>query len=304
MSIFKTLAQRTAARARESWEILLLARAKPLVQVLSDVAPLQNQTAVSLLKLYKQANELRYYGIMGYIQHHKWFDFNFKSQSHNVTAHTPFNKTSTTSTCTDSTTTTTDTTKKTTARVAFMITSSMKQELIELDYDEPSIRKLTPVEASLILQHKIAPALQAEQLPRIVQEHEQQQQQQQQQQQAEISSPEPQPEGTVDEKDPMLSAAESEKESIRGAPEPEKEPLLIASEAPPEHPVDAEDKPIPGAQKGKRLWYEVVEIKDGTPTVVGLYTNTKEAEVGIETQRFFAERHGYSCIYEVRETQR
>lgn len=55
------------------------------------------------------------------------------------------------------------------AKVAFMVTAQMKQELTgELRYTAAQVRLLTPVEASLILEHRVDPAEAEARLPALV----------------------------------------------------------------------------------------------------------------------------------------
>ena len=65
------------------------------------------------------------------------------------------------------------------ARVPFMITARMRQELTtaELGYDAAQIAGLTPIEAMLILEHRLPSAQVSVKLPALVQAYEREQQQ-------------------------------------------------------------------------------------------------------------------------------
>ena len=67
------------------------------------------------------------------------------------------------------------------AQVAFMITATMRKELSDsLGYTAEQIKGLTPMEASLILHHKILPDDREQKLPMLVQAYEQEQERLQQ----------------------------------------------------------------------------------------------------------------------------
>jgi hypothetical protein len=124
-----------------------------------------------------------------------WSSFLLSTTAGTGTGGGETNNTGTTTTATD-TTTTTSTSVPVAAKVAFMVTGRMKEQLLELGYTPDQIKQFKPIEASLLLEHNVPPEQQAEQLPQLVQDyeiqqiqqaqeaHEKHQQEQQQQQQA------------------------------------------------------------------------------------------------------------------------
>ena len=142
-------------------------RSSDIKPVLLDHARNANTLANSWLQVEKQVGLVRYYGFSEYIKQ--------RLQS------TTTSGAVTTSGAEESTTIASNSISSTRsgAKVAFMVTASMKQELKErLEYDADQIKSMTPLEASLILNHSIVPADKDERLPVLTEEYEIQQQKQ------------------------------------------------------------------------------------------------------------------------------
>lgn len=176
------------------------------------------------------------------------------------------------------------------AKISFMVTTAMKQQLEELHYTAERVKKMTPLEASLILQHEVAPSDQESQLPELLRTFEAKQEAEAKRTQAQAAS-------TAADKSkrtqlPYFSFASTN--------------LLHAPFLSPTEP----DAP--------KVWYEVVEetitnAAAGVTTeqhVIGLYQKQEEAELGKETQELFAERRAKdnkrpnTSTFLVRSTQR
>ena len=69
--------------------------------------------------------------------------------------------------------------KNTVAKIAFMVTSSMKRDLMDgLNYDENEIKKMTPKRASWVLHHRIDPTVYDAQISILEEEEEREEEQQ------------------------------------------------------------------------------------------------------------------------------
>lgn len=125
-----------------------------------------NRTAMHLLYADKEMALVQYYGLPGYVRE-KW---NARNPTVSLTA-TPMASSSSSSSKTTSDSPVPPTpnalsSSPTKAKIAFVITASRKEELItRLGYTPDAVKKLTPLQASLILQHDVTPATQATQLP-------------------------------------------------------------------------------------------------------------------------------------------
>jgi hypothetical protein len=135
-----------------------------LRQVWIDQARESNQTATKILLADKEIGLLQYYGVTGYIREKKWLSF--PSFSSLTSSSSPLESSSSPSLPNG------DKKPSKVAKVAFMVTSSMRAELTDrLGYDADQLRKLTPLQATLILEHDVTSADQFERLPSLVQAH-------------------------------------------------------------------------------------------------------------------------------------
>jgi hypothetical protein len=155
-----------------------------------------------------------------------------------------------------------------------MITAAQRATLSqEMGYTVDQIKLLKPIEASLILEHKVQPNEMESSLPGLVQDyHSSLAAAQATVEKAPSATP---PVGKapshVEPEDPQFKT-ESEKE--------EQEPMLSL-------PAGTSDTPEPNA----RLWYEVVQIKpDGTDTI-GLYPSESEAKLCLDTKEHIRAKH-------------
>jgi hypothetical protein len=130
-----------------------------------------NALAIQLLHLDKEWNNLRYFGISKYLQQKReggsalprisWLNSS-SSSSNSLTSAIPRPQEP----------------AKPSARIPFIITSSMKSRLEELGYLTEDLKTLTPLQATLLLEHQIAPSERMSQLPVLEQERAAQQQEQ------------------------------------------------------------------------------------------------------------------------------
>lgn len=184
----------TTAVSRESWQLV-----KGVAKQLAETRTLQfrqvlltqarqpqnpNYTAARILQWDKEIGLIQYYGVTGYMREKKWLSLS--SWQSSLTSSLSSSSSSSSPSKDDSTTPNAHTNTKeekdthpneatpNVAQVAFMVTSSMRTELTErLGYEAADIRKLTPVQASLILQNDLHVQLQdrTERLANLVQAH-------------------------------------------------------------------------------------------------------------------------------------
>jgi hypothetical protein len=268
---------------------------KPL---LLEHARKSNTIANSLLQVDKQVGLVKYYGVMGY--------FKERLQTSNKVETSAF------SFSTDKSQTSTSD-GQSTARVAFMITSSMKEELSEdLGYQTDQIKQMTPLQASLVLRHKITPETLAEQLPILEQEYRELKKEEQEQRQLEIRKQE----ATQDDLD---GQNEEEQQQQQGK---EKQTLALdkssQSQAPPSQEtsywlsdpsksrfgyMSSNTLIFPNSENNGfgSFWFEVVETntESGEKSRVGLYQDEREAELGLQTRQEIADRKSRPLKYDM-----
>lgn len=185
----KDLARWMLERSRESWRLLagrIAPRRHATLQetLVHEARQGQNATAVSLLRTQKEWNDIKYYGLVPYLQRKISLPSSSSSLWPQSLLSSPFGTTasdaiSTAATAPSATAAATATPSSpaptpTTAKVAFMVTAKMKGRLIELGYSGEEIKSLTPTEASLLIEHAVPTTSKAERLPRLVQEYEEQ----------------------------------------------------------------------------------------------------------------------------------
>ena len=159
-----------------------------------------------------------------------------------------------------------------------MITSSMKSELTDnLGYAADDIKRMTPLQASLVLNHKVAPAEYDEQLPLLEQEYEAEQERLRQQQEAEET-----------ERRQKMEQEAAQQQTAAAQEESSNTFDTASSSFSPKDLADAI-----GVESGfEDTWYEVVEIKPNSGDVIrqGLYPNRAEADLGLETREMIRNR--------------
>jgi hypothetical protein len=192
------------------------------------------------------------------------------------------------------------------AQIAFMITSSMRQELLgdSYRYDTEQIKHMTPIEASLILQHGIRSQEYPVRMPLVKQEyytrlHEEQQKakdeaaaveaQRQQQQQAELLLAKFQ-----QQQQPQQQPSSSEP-TLEEDPQPSSSSSLEPS-------ADENDDHEPSHRRGQK-WYQIVEYphsnnnnnnNNNESRVVAMYKELKEAQFGREVHQDLANRRRHN----------
>ena len=158
-----------------------------------------NRTAIRLLLLEKEYGLLRYHGLSSYLQQTAWWNRrrqqilrmlpSFLSLASNGSSNSSSSSSKNTistghgddkddglekqssSNCSRDGDNTNN--NNGVAKVAFMVTGRMKSELVEsLGYDDSLIRSMTPVEASLVLEHRISPNDYSERIPVLRKEQE------------------------------------------------------------------------------------------------------------------------------------
>jgi len=168
---------------RDSWNLTRLvvveyrnSRSKDNVRsLLLDQARQANTVAHGFLKVDKEVGLMKYYGLLGYMKRYlqgmTWFSRLTSSQGdggRNATIGGNPSSTSSSLTTTEenggglssssSSSSSEGNDVGTTAKIAFMVTASMKQELSEgLGYTMDQIKTMTPLQASLILNERISP---------------------------------------------------------------------------------------------------------------------------------------------------
>ena len=168
-----------------------------------------------------------------------------------------------------------------TARIAFMITSSMKRDLVDgLGYQASVVKGMTPQQASLVLHHRLAPESYEEEISSLEKEFEEEQQQ-------ELQILESEPSTNRVSESLVQTSEESNDESttllIESSASHESEE--VSSPSTPREPT-LDDIEI---RDGTDLWYEVVEIQeDGVERNEirhGLYKDRDEAVLGLEARQ-------------------
>eukprot|EP00934_Nitzschia_sp_Nitz4_P008665 Nitzschia sp. Nitz4//scaffold188_size43225//1742//2521//NITZ4_007341-RA/size43225-processed-gene-0.5-mRNA-1//1//CDS//3329539832//8655//frame0 len=181
-----------------------------------------------------------------------------------------------------------------TAQVAFMITSSMRQQLSqEMGYSIEQIKQMTPTQASLLLRHNIPPEEMADRLPKAEETYEQQRAVK------DIPKQEPQP---------QKSSSVPERFSPQEAHQAANVSLSTEAASTPRTPESDSfhsDNSLSVETWNNVTWFEIVETKqiiDGKQIQrVGLYRDRSEAELAMQTRReIAASRSDTNLTYELR----
>lgn len=319
-------------------------RAVSFKPALLDQARQSNSVAYSLLRMDREIGLVRYYGIMGYFRQHWQARFSSSLPPSTTSTTTMESNENAASLATTSIDADTDTPVPTKARIAFMITASMKQELNEqLGYDlDEHVKKMTPLQASLILHYRIAVEDMDEKLPIVEERYEKKRQEdaKRQQQEAEqleqqraqqlaerkqkaeefkVQGGEANVEGstTATNTTPKTASAEANTsqdtagsslssidESPNGTPS-DMDPSLNWMSSSPSSSLSSNNGNDHDIGFGDS-WYEIVETnpETGETSRVGLYLDEKEAILGLETRQDIAERQGTGKTFAMRSIDR
>jgi hypothetical protein len=262
-----------------------------------------NAVAVSMLKLDREIQLMRYHGFFAYLRSTR--EFNIQSayrkasfgMSGKITKREESNV----------------------AKVPFMITSAQKKELIEtLGYSTEDIKCMKPLEACIILEYKIAPREMESRLPTLIQEHHETPTTSKslsdsvtpEQAISEISSDKLR--DIISEKDNVTQIARdkgthictpqqevSQSENMSAKIDDRKSevskiaPLIVSSNSTP-------------SSKSVRLWYQVLEISPDNVESVGLFADESEAKICQDTKEHLTAKHSpeKNVKFEIRTTYR
>lgn len=164
----------------------------------------------------------------------------------------------------------------------------MKQDLAELGYAEDDVKKQTPLQASLILQHQVPPQECETRLPVLVSEYEKEQEREQEEAAAAAVA--------AMEQSTAQPKAAAQQQFVNTTPPPPSNIITAYSSR------DLLLYPHLAEQQSffskPRLWFELVQSSDtanadvaAAEEIVGLYASEQEAEDGLETHQYFAQRH-------------
>ena len=190
---------------------------------------------------------------------------------------------------------------KNAAKVAFMITSNQRLELSErLGYQSDDIKKLKPVEASLLLANNVTPDEKDAKLGGLIQEYNEELSRQHQQAKLEAEKLQ------LDEQLQSWSPEMTETETTAD----EQQKTLLLDEVKQAAMEEAENTDEGTGTGSAKMWYEVVETKvsDGSNIPVALYQDEEEAKLCLELKEGFAERRAQekkeepSTTYTIRKT--
>jgi hypothetical protein len=243
--------------------------------ILLSQARQANAAATSFLRVEREISLMKYHGFLGYLHERNLFYFNAWSQRLRLglgpAPPVDQNKNQTTRSSSNI------------ARIAFMITATQRAALSSsLGYSPEQIKHLKPVEASLILEHKVQPIDMDSRLPRLVQEYH-----------ASLSAGNQK----VNEMPPAVETHEPqhsapEEEQLEGDTTTTTTILSLPT--------------LENFLENTSLWYEVVAIMpDGTETV-GLYRDESEAELCLETKEYLRAKHtpDDSVRFQIRTTHK
>ncbi len=286
--------------------------------------PSPNSMAISFLKIDKEIGLVKYWGLAEYLRQNRGL-FSFSSLSSRLL--TQKADTATSDSTDIASTDENDSSQKAannsaTAKVAFMITSSMKRDLVDgLGYQASVVKGMTPQQASLVLHHRLAPDSYEEQISELEtafaeeqqrqreeleeQQRKQQELEAQQKRQEELEESNSQESSetfmkqTEIDSDVLVRSTTSLEESNDASP------LLLSSALSNESEESSSSLPSSSSGVGDftndkttltkiendtDAWYEVVEIKEeGAVTNEfrqGLYKDHKEAVLGLETRQY------------------
>ncbi len=266
--------------------------------------PVPNSMAITMLKIDKEIGLVKYWGFAEYLrQNQSLFSFstisarlmNQKADSTNSDG-SHDDTIDSASTGGGSEVAKNPTNSASTARIAFMITSSMKSDLVDgLGYQASDVKGMTPQQASLVLHHRLAPESYEEEISNLEKEFEEEQEKRQREQQQELQTLESSEEELAESKSSTNGSSDS---LVQASEESNGESTTLLIESSSSHKnEDAPSPPTPQQHtlddieiRGDTdLWYEVVEIQeDGVERNEirhGLYKDRDEAVLGLEARQ-------------------
>lgn len=237
--------------------------------ILLDHARQSNSVATSLLHVDKEVGLVKYYGLSGYL----------KKRLQSTSALTANDDSAVSASSNGNGT-------GNTAKIAFMVTASMKQDLSEkLGYDADQIKSMTPLQASLILNESIKVEEMETKLPIAEQEYELQRQKEEDE--ARLLAEQ--------EQQSMISVDHQPAASTGGIPSTNglsssTQIFGLGEGYMSRNEYDPHRKTKIGAFFSASEWFEVTEINaKGETSRVGLYQDEEEAELGLKTRQYIAE---------------
>lgn len=248
-----------------------MTKLKTLKPVLLDQALQSNRVATSLLRIEKGYGLLKYYGLRGCFQQCIRILSSKISSGGSSKESSPLLDVRDGSISTSSKTT-----------IAFMITATMKQKLQEtMGYSMDQIKKMTPLQASLVLNHQVSPDKYGEQLPLLEKEYEQEQAEWRKQEKERLKHEQKDQERQQEQENHTSDV------SLNYGQLPQNTITHTTSSFSPEQLASGI-----GVESGfDDFWYEVMEVKpDGDAVRQGLYPNIEEAELGLETREMIRDR--------------
>jgi hypothetical protein len=246
--------------------------------ILLDHARNSNSIATSLLHVDKEVGLVKYYGLSGYL----------KQRLQSTSALVASDDYSSSSEASSPAATSSG---GSTAKIAFMVTASMKQDLSErLGYDADQIKAMTPLQASLILNESIKPEEMDTKLPIAEQEYEAQRQKDEDEARLradqEQQSSDYQNKVSVDYQQAASTGSSTQFFGQGG--------YMSRNEL-----EDIRGSNI-GAFFSASEWFEVTEINSkGESSRVGLYQDKEEAELGLQTRQDIAAAKNTSIKFEL-----
>lgn len=222
-------------------------------------AKASNTVATSVLLAEKELAVFKYYGVSAYTRDRILPYFNglinkslSSSQNDNYT--------------------TRDSSNRRTAKVAFMITKDQRKALnVELGYSEDQIKKLKPMEALLILEHRVPPNDMKSNISTLIKSQEQQ---------------------PVLLKENSHSLSRSDNVDLSSLPGKTDYVTTTTSSEPSSHDDSVKSKNHSEISAvSRRQWFKVIEVQNGVNVTVGMYHDESEAQLCLEAKEHLAAKH-------------
>lgn len=154
-------------------------------------------------------------------------------------------------------------------KIAFMITKDQRRALaVELGYTEDKIKKLKPMEALLILEHRIPPLEMKTKMPTLIKEYKQKEVTLQENLKSRCDDVEISPF--------TVKAKFDESNALACSEEQDSNQLATGSEL---------------NTITRQKWFEVIEVQNDVNITVGLYHDEAEAKLCLETKEKLAAKH-------------
>mmetsp|Transcript_26237 Transcript_26237/g.39720 ORF Transcript_26237/g.39720 Transcript_26237/m.39720 type:complete len:279 (+) Transcript_26237:65-901(+) len=154
-------------------------------------------------------------------------------------------------------------------KVAFMITKDQRRALAaELGYTEDKIKKLKPMEALLILEHRIPPLEMKSKVPTLIKDHKQKEVTLEENLKSRCDNVEISPF--------TVKAKFDESNAIACSEQQDSNQLATGSEL---------------TTITRQKWFEVIEVQNNVHITVGLYHDEAEAKFCLETKEKLAAKH-------------